>query len=305
MSKTYKDFENHIISLFKNSSGFEWEDNFYTAKQIEVAKPKKIGSGGECKTDVYVGLSDSNGIVEHEIKLTLKLDNADFLENKISLQRAKDILKENWQQVLIQAMHTIKSKFDATKKLYIYGENKDSEQIRITLGWRLEIANKPRDLSAKLIIPNEDAVNFIYRGTNLHTKFKDAKINDKVVLNSGIADFYFEGSLKDFEEYKLQDILKNMKKLDSSFNAGQNYLIFTANNYVFKKSGNAKAEKRDLCVYVNWTYDPKVGKLKADLNINSPLEKNSNDIKPTLLSLLKKLNLNTFNNLKAVLNIII
>lgn len=288
--KAYKIFEQHILNIFKNISFIIWKQKKYNLNQLIIGRPKPLVKG-ECKTDLYIGLKDGSGNIVDEIKISLKLSNAEFLENKIKKQRAIDLFGPNWKNILSNNALSLSNNFFNKKLIYFYPAN-DPTEIRITLGWRIEIANKPRDLSLPLIMSNLDIINFIYRGINLPNDLKNCKVCGSVISDSGVANYYLQGDVTDFQS--LSDIINKLQPLDQTFNATNTYLIFTANNYLLRANGKSKAETRSLCVYNDWELNNQNGRLKANITFINPLQYDSNDVKPQVLALLKSLNAETY-----------
>ena len=87
--------ERKIKDLFLSEKKFTYEQANYSVLKCD----KPTSSKGECKTDVYVLAQDDLGN-QKEFKISVKQNNADFLENKISLDRAIEILGSDAQSII-------------------------------------------------------------------------------------------------------------------------------------------------------------------------------------------------------------
>lgn len=280
MSKRdYKELEDHILKICDNQQNINFNGSNYEISQS--GRPTVKGSG-ECKTDVLIRLYKS-AVNRHDyidIKISIKKSNAEFLANKLTPTDAENLLGEDWEKIVIDAISLIQHKFEDTK---LYAKTKKNGS-RYTLGWRMEVANKPRKLSAKLQLPEDEIINVIYRGKSLSDEKKNAYVLGKEVKNSGIADFLLEGDKEDFKS--IDDVLNSIQDLNL-LSTDNVYLIFTASNYfpdkVRKIEGN-----RYLAVYVNWTISN--NKLTPKIIFDEPLKKKGvDDILPLLKSSLLKL----------------
>ena len=79
--------EHNVEKLFPVGTTFYFEGKEYKVSLCGKPRP----SQGECKTDVYIKGIASDGEVR-ELKISVKQKNADFLENKMSVDRAYEIL---------------------------------------------------------------------------------------------------------------------------------------------------------------------------------------------------------------------
>ena len=90
MNKIFSETEKNILNIFKKDVTFLYKDVTHT---IEVSG-KPLVKKGECKTDIYIQTVTPNK-KKHEFKISIKQDNADFLENKITSERALQIFGPN------------------------------------------------------------------------------------------------------------------------------------------------------------------------------------------------------------------
>ncbi|QTB17405.1 hypothetical protein J2D69_19225 [Lysinibacillus sphaericus] len=79
--------ERYVLSLFSPNNEFVYGGVRY--KVVESGKP--TSSKGEPKTDIYVMSISLDNSKYLEFKISFKQDNADFLENKMTAERAEQI----------------------------------------------------------------------------------------------------------------------------------------------------------------------------------------------------------------------
>jgi hypothetical protein len=270
MQKNFSLAESFLRDKFLSIANFHF--NGIDHELLLCGKPSP--STGECKTDIYI--SAKNSITQEiiEIKISLKLDNYEFLENKISEETAKIIFGQNdYKDIIIGASKTIKDRF--LKKVII----KTSDQIpslitKIPLGWKIELFHKTkRSLNAELKLSLNQKID-ILAGTNRPELLKNSSLDGKTILNSGVANYilvlpsdpnkFINKEMKYFLD-KLEPIVKFAEKTD--INAG-----FTCLNY-FPKDDKWDGD-RPLAVWINWAKD--LESLKGELILDQPFARNGN-----------------------------
>ena len=105
-AQKFSDTEHQIIDYISSLRNFEYRGQSYSVES--VGKPTI--SKGEPKTDIYFCLVDRFQ-KKTEYKISLKMDNADFLENKIRLERAKEILGQDAHSIIYQSCLAIRDEF--------------------------------------------------------------------------------------------------------------------------------------------------------------------------------------------------
>nr|WP_181716424.1 hypothetical protein [Psychrobacter sp.]QJS05521.1 restriction nuclease [Psychrobacter sp.] len=279
----YNEFESHLVQLFNASKNLSWRNKNYS--EIFACKPATQGSGGECKTDIYVSLRNM-GKEEDCIKITVKKADADFLVNKMTASDAEGLLGSNWSAILTESMKPIEQQFRTSKIIYISPKD-DPKDMYFTLGWKLEITNKKRKLSSELKLSSNDIVNKVYRGTEQPERRKDALVDNVVIENSGIADYLLEGNSIDFSD--TQSVLDKLIDL-SSYTPPPVYLVFTANNY--RVMANKADGKRTLAVAIEWSLSN--GKLVPEFILESPLKyQGETHMMPSIKSALAQIGITT------------
>ena len=289
----FSETENYVRELFAPNTSFTYEGKNYTI--LETAKPRP--ESGECKTDVYVKLLDDKGTYK-ELKISVKQENADFLENKIKYERAKEILGDDVDCILTSSIEAIRKNFEQ-QYLVVFDKYVRTEARTIKLGWKFELLNKESgELSGELALTSQQ-VNDIYSGQNLPQDKKDAYVNGKVVKDSGVANYIL--FVNDKKEYSLGDIVNSLIPIDK-------YVEEHPHIYYACKALNYRADKdkwdgdRPLSVYVEWSLDN--GMLDGKLVFDKPLKKKGNEIGKNLRKLLGEINItkDNFDELKTKLS---
>ncbi len=140
-----------------------------------------------------------------EIKISYKKENADFIENKMSAERAEQLFGTEWKEVIENS--TIAIVIDLRKECsYIQVNLKEQEKGAITLGWKFELLNKNSgDLSGKMLLTEEQVID-VYAGSNLSDDKRNAMVSGQVIENSGIANYI----LMDENVKSAQDVIDKM-----------------------------------------------------------------------------------------------
>jgi len=277
--------ETELITILKSSKEIYFNNNYYNIKT--VAKPSS--SHGEPKTDIFIELENADKT--EFIKISVKQKNADFLENKMTSERAEVFFGTHWQSIIEQSTLAIKNKFE--KKPLIFKEKyRRTEKGAITLGWKYEFLNKLNgELSAEINID----LNEVYKGINLPDDKKNALINGCRVNESGVANYLlFVNATSDYEN--AQNIIDKLIPIDEYIQKNPKvYFACKALNYRTMKVPAKWDGNRPLSVFVNWTILD--GKLHHELVYNSPLTIKGNEIAEKLKSVLYLLNIQTTDDI--------
>lgn len=274
----FSSIERLLQSKFKKGESFLLGKDTYTI--IESGKPKP--PSGECKTDLYILTQKSN--VQKEFKISIKLSNHEFLENKINSERAEEILGSKWSNIISKSTLSIKSLFPKNE-LIIY--SKKNKSYTMKLGWKFEIFNNTsRVLKVSPNLTHQQKVE-VLSGENLPVDKKNALVNGVKKTNSGVADLILE--VKDENQILNSDLnsiinliipISNYAKKMSNMNFG-----FTALNY---RSDKDKWDgDRPLAVWVDWQL--RNNKLYGEIKFNKPLVKKGNEIGDNLRKILESL----------------
>jgi len=285
MSITFSREEESIRTLFPIGTTFNYDNVLYEV--IEVGKP--FSEKGEPKTDIYI-CAISKDHKKKEFKISFKKSNADFLENKISKERAQQLFGKNWSKIIKESIDKLELSFQSKKLIYKEQEG-HTEKGSITLGWKFELVNKISGALSDEIILVEDQVIDVYAGTNLEDEKKNAKVNGKLIDDSGIANFILIGETGFNSAQEVIDKLISVKdyvKLHPKV-----YFACKALNYRFLK--DKWDGDRPLAVYVEWSASGK--KLSHSLVFDEPLEKKGNEVAEKLKAALETLNITTIDNI--------
>lgn len=269
MTRAYALLENHVIDLFNRQGHFTVQGNTYTV--ITAGKPRPLQGNGECKTDVYVLGQDDFGQTL-ELKISVKSEvSSEFQGNKFKPQDAEDLLGVDWKEIVSTATENIAHKFE--EAFLIFLDSKGNTQAdSITMGWKLEIADKSRGLSAPLPLHESDIRDFVYKGVNQTPEKQNSFVNGTSVSGSGIADYILRTGLTNVNSP--EDVIAQMVLIDE-YRIEPTFLIFTGNNY--RTQVDSTDGKRCLAVIVEWELVN--GKLKPSYIYNQPLSKTGHDNK--------------------------
>mgnify|MGYP001064865288 CR=1 FL=1 len=279
----FGDAERRILSYFVKGTQI-----IHNGKNLIVQEAgKPTCAQGEPKTDIYIRAS--NQIESEEIKISYKKENADFLENKTNAERAEQLFGSDWRWIIEQSTTNIQSSFE--RRMRIYKERfAKTEKGAITLGWKFELMNKPSgELSGNMILTPEQVYD-VYAGTNLSVDKCNAKVNGKVITDSGIADYILVSD----DVNSAQDIIDQIIPIQDYVTMHPNiYFACKALNYrsfVAKYDGN-----RPLAVQVDWRIE--AGKLVSELVFDRPLEWNGNEVADRLIECMEVLRIKTTDDI--------
>ncbi len=275
--------ERRILAIMSEGTKFEFEGEQYEVK----ISGKPTCYKGEPKTDIYILAKSLNG--EKEIKISYKKENADFIENKMSAERAQQLFGDNWVDIIEQSTTAIKERFE--ERMLIYKNKfKRTEKGAITLGWKFELLNKNSgELSGKMLLTDEQVID-VYSGGNLSEDKRNAMVNGKVIENSGVANYILVSE----KVYSAQDVVDKMIPIDEYVVAHPDiYFACKALNY--RTFAGKWDGDRPLSVQVNW--NAKDNKLVPELVYNKPLMVKGNEAATRLLNYMDQLNIKTTDDI--------
>jgi len=275
--------ERHILSLFKESAKFSFKDQEYSILKIGKPTPRS----GECKTDIYILAIDNNSN-KKEFKISIKQNNADFLENKMTIERAKKIFGEDASNLLMRSTEKIKCAFE-NDFLINLAKYKRTEPNCIKIGWKFELVNKISGEKSSLLELSREQKIDIYAGTNLSIEKRNSKVNYEVIEDSGVANYILEvhSLIEDLNFY-----LDKMLEIEEFAEQQNIYFACKAINYRVnfdKWDGN-----RPLAVYCNWFIND-YNKLDVEIIYNNPLKVKADAIGNNIRHILKTIGLNRDN----------
>ena len=284
--------ERYIVGLFEEAKDFSYENEKFKIIKIGKPRPKK----GECKTDVYILAENKINGKNREFKISIKQSDADFLENKMSIERAVEIFGPGAKEILIESITSVEDSFLEDFLVY-FSKHIRTEEKCIKIGWKFEFINKEGgQRSGKIELNREQKIN-VYSGSNLNPEKKNSKVNGEEIKNSGVANYILEvdGASHDLDYY-----LNNMLPIEEF--AAEQDIYFACKAINYRAQPNKWDGNRPLSVYIDWRLQD--GKLKAEFVMDNPLEKKADEIGLNIRNILKELKIDSsnFNNLKDYLD---
>lgn len=288
MAKTFSLTEHKIIAMLDACKTFNYNNKKYDIKILG----KPTSSKGEPKTDIYIyaeNINDNNDNIE--FKISFKQKNYEFIENKMSSERAEEIFGENWSTILYNSILNIKDKFENKKLIYKNSKGK-TEKGCFTLGWKFELLNvKSGNLSGEILL-NENQLYDIFAGTNLNDDKKNAVVQGEKINNSGIAN-----SILIEDEYEsVEDMLSKIISMDD-YVKEHNKIYFACKALNYRSIKRKFDGNRPLSVFVDWKIIN--NKLNGKLVFNEPLKHRGNEIYDKLMNCFKILNIDDTNDISG------
>ena len=282
---SYKDTEESILELFKESKEFIFEQDKYEI--TDIGKPRPDKGTGECKTDIYILTKNRSTCLPREFKISIKQTNADFLENKMSLERAIEFFGDDAKDIMIKSIKSIKESFFSDKLIY-FKKHKRTDEKCLKIGWRFDLLDKKGgDKSGLLVLTDEQKVD-VYSGSNTNIDKKNSIVNGSVVRNSGVANFIL--IVEDTDE-ELDFYINNLKSIEEFAITQDIYFACKAINY---RSKHDKWDgDRSLSVFIKWSLVNKI--LFAEFVMDKPLEVGANIVGNNIRDILNKLNISSEN----------
>lgn len=271
------------------SVGKEFIYNGFRYTIIKSGKPSPTGKG-ECKTDIYIQGENKDSKQLMEFKISIKQSNADFLENKISLERATQLFGNNTSQVLTNSIRQIYSSFENDDWVLINKKGR-TEAKTLKIGWKFEICNKKQGDKSELILLTDKQKIDVYSGTNLSIDKKNSVVNGEVIQNSGVSNFVLVIDETSFVQKNINEYFEEIQPIEEYAVRQNMFFACKAINYRVEKS--KWDGDRPLAVFINWSLYNDV--LKANLVIENPLSTKANSIGNNLKEILKKINIDKSN----------
>ena len=295
MAKAYIKAEEKVINIFAPGTNFTFKSENYTT---ELAQKPKTNTLGDCKTDVYILAKSNRNSEKIDLKISIKKNNADFLENKMRANRAKVIFGDNYKSTIESLTTSVAKDFEEANLIY-FDKKGNTNPCSITLGWRFEVINsKDASRSGLLNFTNKQLLE-VYSGPKLEEKKRNAEIDGKIVENSGVAEFMLKPDT--LITNSAQDVIDNLTPISQYITNTKVYFVCKALNYRVLPSYNFKIEgNRSMSVYVDWKIKKKFcffGRkyLSGKLIFNDPLEKKGNFLASKLAGCLAELEITKSN----------
>lgn len=281
--------EHFVVKLFPVGTTFSFDGKEYQVVLCGKPRPKR----GECKTDVYIKGIASDGEIR-EIKISVKQKNADFLENKISFERACEIFGKNASYIIKQCLLSIQNSFVNDNLVYFKRKGKTGAHT-MKLGWKFELLNKPSGEKSGVLKLTEKQKYDVFAGINLSEDKKNSSVNGQIINGSGVANYILN---IDDDTLTQDTCLKMLQPIEEYAKSQTIYFACKALNYRFDK--NKWDGPRPLSVYVDWFVDN--GKLDAHLVFDNPLIHNGNEVGERLRDILNELKIKEFDDLRVSLS---
>lgn len=282
----FGDAERYIVSLLPVGNRFKLDGDIFTI----VLCGKPTCNYGEPKTDIYVCAKNNSGR-EIELKISFKKENADFLENKTTSERAEQLFGSDWMDVVIDSTLSIERSFLERPLIYAYSYRR-TEAGSITLGWKFELVNKPGgDLSGRMALTPEQVMD-VYAGINLSTDKKDAYVGGQQVRNSGVANCI----LATDRLLSTQDIINNLTSIEE-YVEEYPYIYFACKALNYRTFVRKYDGDRPLAVYIDWF--AKKSKLAFNYVFDAPLITRGNKVADSLLRAMQSLDIRTTDDVDA------
>jgi len=291
MAKVFAKTENGILELCKSGTLFNYEgDKFRITKS---GKPSP-SDRGECKTDVYIEAENILDKTKREFKISIKQNNAEFLENKMTKERAIQIFGKEFSDIIKKSIGKLKEHFEK-EELVFYQQKGNTQAKSIKIGWRFELFLTKQGSKSELMLLSEKQKLDVLAGTNLSAEKKNSLVLGDIIQNSGIANFILVVDETTKIGQNLDDYIQLLKPIENYSQENNIYFGCKAINYRADKKGSIKWEgDRSLSVFVEWTLiEGKI--LKGKLIHDRPLEVTSHQIGGNLTEILKKIGVSSSN----------
>lgn len=279
--KAFSAIEQNFIQLVNKTQSFTYEGVQYDVDGAWKPSPKGVHTG-ECKTDVFIKTKQ-----DRAFKISIKKTNADFLENKMSYERALQIFGADADGILQNSTSLISAEF-IEHPLICISKYKRTEEKTIMLGWKFELMNKRSgEKSGQLVLTDQQKIN-VYSGTNLEEQKKNALVDGEVINNSGVAEFILE--IDDVTQ-PLQQYIDQLENINDYAPRQNIYFACKALNY--RSIPNKWDGDRPLAVYVDWKLHN--GKLTSEVKFQRPLQTKGNEIGNNVKDILNSLEITADN----------
>lgn len=276
MPKTFSKTEQKVANLFHQNT---FTINGIQYRTIKCGKP--VCSRGEPKTDVYV-LGKSSDNEQIELKISVKQKNADFLENKMSAERAEQIFGSDWQKIIKDLISPIATDF-TDEKLVFKEKAAKTKAGAITLGWKFEIYNKNGGKRSRKL--DKTYCKEVLAGERLNEDKRNSKVNGQEIKDSGVANMIL---LNAENINSIEDVISNLLDIDKYIQEQDPELYFVCKAQNLRtKEENKHDGNRSFSVYVEWSAQN--GKLTHQIKFDNPLITKGNCVADKLKNALKTL----------------
>ena len=226
--------EKLLEKLFQPSARFIYEGIEYESEISD--KPRSQDGNGEPITDLYVQAKPTKEKIDNLIlKISLKKINWEFIKNHMQKKDAEELFFEDYNYIIKKY---IERSYDLLKDLPVVNLdysgriiNKKMETGAFTLGWEMMVTKKNRYESYGKL-PGK-YVNELVLGEHLQKNRRNARVNEKIITDSGIPTHVLTKNLEEnstFEDIFNDEVILPIEKFIGKY---QNYfhVILKANNY--------------------------------------------------------------------------
>ena len=212
--------EQGVRDVIKKDGKFIWNGEEY--KVIFCDKPTLGGGLGEPKTDTFVRAVNEKTNEEKDFKISTKKTNFAYLQNHPKKRKLFELFEPGCREFMTGMQKKVFKKFPGISPVIFEGEEKEKG---ITLGWRNEyLQESTRPLGIRLA---QDVANKVWWGEGSPKEYLDAKVNGKIIPNSGMPDWILVKDAKDiktandvFSDLKdIKEFAKTHKLVDSTYQA--------------------------------------------------------------------------------------
>ena len=287
MPKSFGASERRICGLFLPGARFYYGGTEW----VVVLSGKPTCHHGEPKTDIYIAARSPSGQVR-EFKLSFKQENADFLENKMTAERAALLFGRNWQRIISNATTNLYHAFASRPLIYKSGYRK-VEAGSITLGWKFELLNVDSGrLSGNMLLSRSQVID-VYAGTHLPGDKRHATVSGYVIPDSGIANCIL---VEDHFFRSPQDVVDSLISVEE-YVAEHPQVYFACKALNYRTFRGKYDGDRPLAVYVDWWAEG--GRLCSALRFDTPLMQGGDDAFEGLHRAMRQLRVRTTDELNA------
>ncbi len=226
--------EQMVRDVIKNDGEFICNGEEY--RLIFCAKP--VVPSGEPKTDTFVRTVNKKTNEQKDFKISTKKTDFAYLENHPKEKKLCEFFGSECKEIMLKMQRDVFKKFPGISPVIFEGEGKEKG---ITLGWRNEyLQESTRPLGIRLA---QDVANKVWWGEGSPKEYLDAKVNGKIIPNSGMPDWILVKDAKDIKTSS--DIFSNLKDI-REFAKTHNDIdsTYQAHNYKMHRKKTCECEKK-------------------------------------------------------------
>ena len=197
--------EQKVRDIINKDGKFSWHGEEY--KVIFCDKPTLGRDLGEPKTDTFVRSVNKKTNRQEDFKISTKKTNFGYLQNHPKKKTLFEFYGLQCKEIMISNAEGLAEKFREHDPIIF--EEMGNVEKGITLGWRNEyLQESTRPLGIRLA---QDVANKVWWGDGSPKEYLDAKVNGKIIPNSGMPDWILVKDAKDIKTSS--DIFSNLKDI--------------------------------------------------------------------------------------------